>query len=158
MKLIIATTNCQKTIKTLRNRRIAFQQPRSLGAHLEDGMLRSWYFKVNLASCIAITKPRRLSESVILHVKSIFDGSFHCGGSSDTAGIALGTDLAMVVELKESLTAHVLSLLRNNKFLINRLGCTSALRKVWNHRRSPLQAGNTWTEKEVRSIEWITMV
>lgn len=84
----------------MKKRVMALQQSKSLVAHLENVMLVSCNLKVDPEASIAFTKSKRLSESRILRLMSIFDGKCHCDGNYGAAEIALGTDRAMTVELK----------------------------------------------------------
>lgn len=102
MKLIIATNNFPKTIKTRRKVLTALQKSQSAVAHFEVEMLWSCNSKVDPSSCIPLTNSRILSESGMLSLMFIFYGIFHCSGNYGTAGIALGTAFVTVVAFKGS--------------------------------------------------------
>lgn len=75
----------------------------SVIAHFDDIMSGSTNIKVDPESCIRLTKVRGLSESGVCRLMSLYSGGSDSADGIASAGIALGSDIPIVVELTGSL-------------------------------------------------------
>lgn len=75
----------------------------SVIAHFDDIMSGSKNIKVDPESCVRLTKVRGISESGVCRLMALYNGENQITNNFAGAGIALGTDIPIVVELTGSL-------------------------------------------------------
>lgn len=91
----------------MRKRIIADEPKSSVVPHFDDVMCNSVNIKVDPDSCIPLTKIRDICESGVLRLMRLFDGNMQTDESFTSFGIALGSDMPIVVELTGSLRNYL---------------------------------------------------
>lgn len=91
----------------MRKRVTADRRPVSVTVHFDDVMSGSVNTKLDVESCVPFTRPRARSESGVLRLMNIFQGRAHNGNGMASIGLAVGSDMPIVVELSGSLRPYV---------------------------------------------------